>query len=45
MRDVAATLDRQGFVPLSPDGDGAPGFAYLVGRGWSPEHVAKAGGD
>ena len=42
MRDVAATLDRQGFVPLTPDGAGAPGFAYLVRRGWSSEHVTKA---
>jgi len=42
MRDVGATLDRQGFVPLTPDGAGAPGFAYLVKRGWSPEHVTKA---
>lgn len=42
MRDVAATLDRQGFVPLSPDGAGAPGFAYLVQRGWSPEYVIGA---
>ncbi len=42
MRDVAATLDRHGFVPLTPDGVGAPGFDYLVRRGWSPEQVARA---
>ncbi|MEW6199811.1 MAG: hypothetical protein AB1601_14255 [Planctomycetota bacterium] len=42
MRDVGETLDRQGFVPLAPVGVGAPGFDYLVRRGWSPAHVAKA---